>query len=347
MPLNTLIPDANVGTKVVWWAFTSTSNSKDAPKRFINSTGTLFQISSNDGRNISRYSSTAEEEVILLPGSQFVIDVICPYASTIEEVRMHQLNVDYGSSDGADGNEPVYAEPVDPPVYDETGVAALHDDAASAGAAPPVEYATYAGSTELGPNTAVYADVDTNAHYENDGIVPDDAGGAGAAVGGGAAAPSHAPSTTVQRCGKCQMKVRQCMCDVRRNTTDMIKSKPRGCVQQTSSGKCLLKAAGKSARCAGHTCQHPGCFGGKSSKLKFCKKHTKHQQAAGSSSNQQQPSAQMNPAFMLADSAGAGGFIPAVYDLGIPSTSTIVYAVPIEGDNDALYESADQAQSLA
>ena len=144
------------------------------------------------------------------------------------------------------------------------------------------------------------------------------------------------------------MKVRQCICDVPRNTTTMNKSKTKGCVQQTSSGgKCLLKAAGKSARCTGHTCQHPGCFGGKSSKLKFCKKHTKHQQAAGSSSNQQQPSAQMNPAFMLADSAGAGGFIPAVYDLGIPSTSTIVYAVPIEEDNDALYESADQAQSLA
>ena len=52
----------------------------------------------------------------------------------------------------------------------------------------------------------------------------------------------------------------------------------------------------------------------------------------------------MNPAFMLADSAGAGGFIPAVYDLGIPSTSTIVYAVPIEGDTDAVYElSADSA----
>ena len=167
------------------------------------------------------------------------------------------------------------------------------------------------------------------------------------------------------------MKVRQCICDVPRNT--MNKSKTKGCVQQTSSGKCFLKAAGKSARCAGHTCQHPGCFGGKSSKLKFCKKHTKHQQAAGSSSNQQPPSAQMNPAFMLADgagasttiyavpiegdndavyelsadSAGAGGFIPAVYDLGIPSTSTIIYAVPIEGDNDAVYESADQAQSLA
>jgi len=168
LPLQTLIPNASVGQHIVWWAFTSTSQSKDVRTEFSGSTGTVFQISSNDGRDVSQYSSYGdEEEVVLLPGSQFVIDYICPYGES-EEVRMHQLKPEDGSDDG---EETIYGEPVDPPVYDEADHLVLQGSvgggSSSGGEAPPpIDYCVYAGSTDgiygeqSTANDAVYASAD-------------------------------------------------------------------------------------------------------------------------------------------------------------------------------------------
>ena len=172
-PLHKLIPYASVGLHVVWWAFTSTSRSKDARKEFGGGSGTIFQISSNDGRDISQYSSFGDEkEVVLLPGSQFVIDYICPYGGS-EEVRMHQLPPEDGGGDAdADAEGSIYGEPADPPVYDEADCLVLQSSAAGGGsssgggAAPPVDYAVYAGSTDgvygaqSAATDAVYASAD-------------------------------------------------------------------------------------------------------------------------------------------------------------------------------------------
>jgi hypothetical protein len=132
-PLQTLIPNATVGKKVVWWSFTSTSRSKDTRKKFITGKpGTLYQISSNDGRDISRYSKFgAEEELLLLPGSQFVIDHICLYGNN-DEVWMNQLTPeDAGTVNGVDD---IYATPLTLPIYNEE------------------VYATYAGGSNIDAN---------------------------------------------------------------------------------------------------------------------------------------------------------------------------------------------------
>jgi hypothetical protein len=170
LPLQTLIPYASVGQHVVWWAFTSTSRSKDVRTEFGGSTGTIYQISSNDGRDISQYSLYGdEEEVVLLPGSQFVIDYICPYGES-EEVRMHQLKPD-GENCG-EGEEIIYAEPIDPPLYDEADYLVLQGEAGddAGGEAAPIDYSVYAGSTDgvyaaqSTFNDAVYAPADDTGH---------------------------------------------------------------------------------------------------------------------------------------------------------------------------------------
>ena len=154
------------------------------------------------------------------------------------------------------------------------------------------------------------------------------------------------------------MKVQQCMCNVRRNTKNMAKQSK--CVQKTSTGACSKSAVGKSTRCNDHTCQHAGCPTGKSSKVRFCNKHEGKKQS--NLLNQKTSTVQMNPAFMQ-QSAGAGGggvggggaggaggaaaFIPATYDLGEVSNSSVTYATPFERSNDAVYAEAEQGQSLA
>lgn len=46
------------------------------------------------------------------------------------------------------------------------------------------------------------------------------------------------------------------------------------CLLKTSKGPCMQPVAAGSKRCLSHTCTRTGCFSGKSSKAKFCKKHT-------------------------------------------------------------------------
>jgi hypothetical protein len=108
-----------------------------------------------------------------------------------------------------------------------------------------------------------------------------DGGGKGGGGGGGSAAavPSASAPTAVQRCPKCKAKVQQCMCNVRRSTGDMARVQQQvKCVQSTSQGPCQQLAAGKSSRCADHTCQQNQCLTAKSSKDRFCEKHAKQQQ---------------------------------------------------------------------
>jgi hypothetical protein len=84
----------------------------------------------------------------------------------------------------------------------------------------------------------------------------------------------------IQRCPKCKAKVQVCMCNVRWSTGDMVRVLAK-CVQTTSQGPCQQLAAGKSSRCADHTCQHSKCHGAKSSQAKYCKKHAKQEEGAG------------------------------------------------------------------
>jgi hypothetical protein len=86
----------------------------------------------------------------------------------------------------------------------------------------------------------------------------------------------------IQRCPKCKAKVQVCTCNVRRSTGDMARVQQQAkCVQATSQGPCQQLAAGKSSRCADHTCQHSKCHGAKSSQAKHCKKHAKQEGGAG------------------------------------------------------------------
>jgi len=66
-----------VGQKITWWSFTSTTTDKNMlnSERFLGTEGnrTLFDIQVLKGVDISRYSSYAEQEKVLMPGSQFQV----------------------------------------------------------------------------------------------------------------------------------------------------------------------------------------------------------------------------------------------------------------------------------
>jgi hypothetical protein len=245
--LQTLIPDATVGKKGVWWCFTSTSRDKEVRKRFAPTReGTLYQIVSNDGRDISQYSSYPEEkEILLLPGSQLVIDNICPYGENAE-VQMQQLVPVSGSNstDSGDGEEVVFVESTIPPVYDTVGP----DQATEGGSIPSVVYSTYAGSTDVG------ADAGMDQMYAEGGkliataeavdVEASDASGGMYEVQGGAATAATPPKLECAR-------------------------------GQAPGGKaCHKNATDGGLYCLAHTCTHPGCGASKSRNGKLCIQHT-------------------------------------------------------------------------
>jgi hypothetical protein len=78
------------------------------------------------------------------------------------------------------------------------------------------------------------------------------------------------------RCSRCNAKSQFCTCEMRRNTRDMSKGHvAKRCPQITSAGPCTNVVGTKGGRCDSHTCQHPGCSRGKSSKVEYCDDHSK------------------------------------------------------------------------
>ena len=90
--------DVKVKDRVTWNQFTSCSTSPDVLKdtNFLGpkTEGTVFQIMGVTGINIKAYSAISDEdEIVLPPGSQFVIEKITPWKYGVTEVRMRQVIV--------------------------------------------------------------------------------------------------------------------------------------------------------------------------------------------------------------------------------------------------------------
>lgn len=89
--------DAKVGDVLQWNQFTSSSTSQDVLKdpEFlgVGEAGTVFQFIAVEGVNMKPYSKIEkEDEVVLPPGSRFVIDLITPCKDGVTEVRMRQIH---------------------------------------------------------------------------------------------------------------------------------------------------------------------------------------------------------------------------------------------------------------
>lgn len=129
--LETLLGGRGVGDTLTWWAFTSTTSCSDVLRdSFFLGMGaefgerTVFKMTVNNGASIKNFSdfgadfeyylqpvgSTAqnEEEILLPPGTTFVIDGIERYANGITEVSMHETT----PSLIAEPNEPTKASKV-------------------------------------------------------------------------------------------------------------------------------------------------------------------------------------------------------------------------------------------
>lgn len=90
---------AKVKDVLQWNQFTSSSTSQEVLKEAtflgVGSAGTVFQIIAVQGVNMKPYSAIAkEDEVVLPPGSRFVIDSITPCKDGVTEVRMRQITSD-------------------------------------------------------------------------------------------------------------------------------------------------------------------------------------------------------------------------------------------------------------
>ena len=101
--------DAKVKDVVQWNQFTSCAKSKEVLKKPIflgvGNAGTVFQIIALNGVNVKPYSYFAdEEEVVLPPGSRFVIDAITPCKDGVTEVRMRQIVEGNGANHGGGGD---------------------------------------------------------------------------------------------------------------------------------------------------------------------------------------------------------------------------------------------------
>lgn len=112
--LDQLIQGRKVGDELAWWSFTSTSLSSEVSLRFISTKPAgihpadtpgwplprvIFKIQIAAGVQISSFSDfrgveegkESEQEVIVLPGTRFVIDAIYDLGGGLTEVRMHEV----------------------------------------------------------------------------------------------------------------------------------------------------------------------------------------------------------------------------------------------------------------
>ena len=113
--------DVQVNDVVTWQQFTSCSTSPEVLKEFLGDDAaagerTVCQIIAVTGGNIKAYSAIPrEDEVVLPPGSRFVVEKITPWKHGLTEVRMRQILPDGSGGDAAGaaaalGGSPVYAD---------------------------------------------------------------------------------------------------------------------------------------------------------------------------------------------------------------------------------------------
>lgn len=82
--------------------------------------GTVFQIIAVTGINIKDYSAIpGEDEVVLPPGTQFVVDKITPWKHGVAEVRLRQILPDEAAA-GADAGSRAHAA-ASTSIYEEVG----------------------------------------------------------------------------------------------------------------------------------------------------------------------------------------------------------------------------------
>lgn len=124
-----LIQKKNVGDELTWWSFTSTSLSSDISMGFISYNHdkpewplprVIFRIKLTQGVQIAAFSDFGgggnggenEQEVIILPGTTFVIDAIIELGDLLTEVRMHEIVTGGGGIEAALSNRRPAAETV-------------------------------------------------------------------------------------------------------------------------------------------------------------------------------------------------------------------------------------------
>lgn len=100
-----LLGGKGVGDQLVWWTFVSTTLSSNVAMEFLEGQGkiegprVLFKIRVNQGVQISTFSDFGgdasgednEQEVIMMPGTPYVIDEIIPLSDNLTEVRLHEV----------------------------------------------------------------------------------------------------------------------------------------------------------------------------------------------------------------------------------------------------------------
>ena len=127
LPVSQLLGDLKVGDTLTWWSFTSTTTTSDVlqstdflgigkagAKATVGKKRTVFHIKAFNGVNIKPFSAISnEDEVLLRPGSQFVIDGINEWHYGVTEVQMHQVPSTVMLMDQQGADEGVYDLPAE------------------------------------------------------------------------------------------------------------------------------------------------------------------------------------------------------------------------------------------
>ena len=125
LPASLLLGDLTVGDILTWWSFTSTTTTSDVlqstdflgigkagAKATVGKKRTVFHIKAFNGINIKPFSAISnEDEVLLRPGSQFVIDAINEWHYGVTEIQMHQVPSTVMPMDGKGADEGFYHLP--------------------------------------------------------------------------------------------------------------------------------------------------------------------------------------------------------------------------------------------
>lgn len=140
MPASSLLGGLGVGDTLTWWSFTSTTTTPDVLQSTdflgIGNKGaaaargikrTVFHIKAFNGINIKPFSAiNGEDEVLFLPGSQFVIEGTSEWHYGITEVRLRQVPSAVMSMDDEAADAGLYDMPaansdgnLQSPLYDD------------------------------------------------------------------------------------------------------------------------------------------------------------------------------------------------------------------------------------
>lgn len=293
MPASVLLGDLKEGDILTWWSFTSTTLTSDVlqstdflgigkkgAKAVAGTKRTVFHIKAFNGINVKPFSAISDEdEVLLRPGSQFVIDGISEWHYGITEIRMHQvpstvMPMDDEAADAGlyDAANSIYDLATASPVYD-----AIDDYMVPV----PINNDTGAGSYDLANEEP--ADMHANTAFNNNNNNDNGAGQQNLAVNiaaagtmytipledGAASAASETMYATLVEDGASAASYE--MPDGFDDSGHRRKTAMRCARPSPSGGTCKKVQVPNGRFCKAHAC--PQCGGSKSSSAAGCQLH--------------------------------------------------------------------------